>query len=37
MPLTCPSKKPVDTFYASLVYDLIARDHIGTDYIQNGQ
>jgi len=29
-----PETKAVDTFWASLVYDLIARDHIGPDYIQ---
>ena len=34
MQITLPEKKPVDTFYANLVYDLIARDHIGADYIQ---
>jgi hypothetical protein len=34
MQVSLPEQKPVDTFYASLVYDLIARDHIGPDYIQ---
>ncbi|MGA2848521.1 MAG: hypothetical protein ABSE46_05970 [Terracidiphilus sp.] len=34
MQINLPERKPVDTFYASLVYDLIARDHIGEDYIQ---
>jgi hypothetical protein len=34
MQISLPEQKPVDTFYASLVYDLIARDHIGEDYIQ---
>jgi hypothetical protein len=34
MQISLPEKKPVDTFYANLVYDLIARDHIGSDYIQ---
>ena len=34
MQISLPEQKPVDTFYASLVYDLIARDHIGDDYIQ---
>jgi len=34
MQISLPERKPVDTFYASLVYDLIARDHIGEDYIQ---
>jgi hypothetical protein len=34
MQVTLPEQKPVDTFYASLIYDLIARDHIGPDYIQ---
>jgi hypothetical protein len=34
MQISLPERKPVDTFYASLVYDLIARDHIGPDYIQ---
>jgi hypothetical protein len=34
MQISLPEQKPVDTFYASLVYDLIARDHIGSDYIQ---
>lgn len=35
MQIELPEKKPVDTFYASLAWDLIARDHIGDDYIQN--
>jgi hypothetical protein len=34
MQISLPEQKPVDTFYTSLVYDLIARDHIGADYIQ---
>ena len=34
MQISLPEQKPVDTFYTSLVYDLIARDHIGTNYIQ---
>lgn len=34
MQVTLPEQKPVDTFYSNLVYDLIARDHIGPDYIQ---
>jgi hypothetical protein len=34
MQISLPEQKTVDTFYASLVYDLIARDHIGEDYIQ---
>ncbi len=34
MNISLPEQKPVDTFYSSLVYDLIARDHIGNDYIQ---
>jgi hypothetical protein len=34
MQISLPEQKPVDTFYANLVYDLIARDHIGNDYIQ---
>jgi hypothetical protein len=32
--ISLPEQKPVDTFYANLIYDLIARDHIGPDYIQ---
>ncbi|MGB7549728.1 MAG: hypothetical protein WBM14_18480 [Terracidiphilus sp.] len=32
--ITLPERKPVDAFYANLIYDLIARDHIGPDYIQ---
>jgi hypothetical protein len=35
MQIELPEAKAVDTFYANLVYDLIARDHIGPDYIQN--
>jgi hypothetical protein len=34
MQIDLPEAKVVDTFSASLVYDLIARDHIGPDYIQ---
>jgi hypothetical protein len=34
MQISLPEQKPVETFYANLVYDLIARDHIGPDYIQ---
>ncbi len=34
MQLQLPEQKPVDTFYANLIYDLIARDRIGDDYIQ---
>ena len=34
MQIELPEAKPVDTFYASLVWDLIARDHIGDNYIQ---
>jgi hypothetical protein len=34
MQVTLPEKKVTDTFYANLTYDLIARDHIGDDYIQ---
>lgn len=34
MQITLPEVKATDTFYMSLVYDLIARDHIGPDYIQ---
>ncbi len=34
MQIELPEEKPVDAFYANLVYDLIARDHIGPDYIQ---
>lgn len=34
MQITLPERKPVETFYANLAYDLIARDHIGPDYIQ---
>lgn len=34
MQITLPEQKPVDTFYTNLIYDLIARDHIGPDYIQ---
>lgn len=34
MQVSLPEHKPVDTFYSNLVYDLIARDRIGDDYIQ---
>jgi hypothetical protein len=34
MQVSLPEQKPVDTFYTNLIYDLIARDHIGPDYIQ---
>lgn len=34
MLINLPEQKPVDAFYANLVFDLIARDHIGPDYIQ---
>jgi hypothetical protein len=34
MQVTLPEPKVTDTYYANLVYDLIARDHIGDDYIQ---
>ena len=34
MQIALPEQKPVDTFYTNLIYDLIARDHIGPDYIQ---
>ncbi len=34
MQLTLPEKKVTDTFRASLIYDLIARNKIGDDYIQ---
>ena len=34
MQISLPESKPVDTFYTNLVYDLIAIDHIGSDYIQ---
>lgn len=34
MQVTLPEKKATDTFYINLIYDLIARDHIGSDYIQ---
>ena len=34
MQISLPEQKPVDTFYTNLIYDLIARDHIGPDYIQ---
>lgn len=34
MQVELPEAKPVDTFYASLMWDLLARDHIGDDYIQ---
>ena len=34
MEISLPEEKPADTFYANLIYDLIAIDHIGPDYIQ---
>ena len=34
MQIELPEAKAVDTFYTNLIYDLIARDHIGPDYIQ---
>jgi len=34
MRIELPEQKAVDTYYASLVYDLMAIDHIGPDYIQ---
>ncbi len=34
MQVTLPEQKAVDTFDMSLIYDLIARDHIGPNYIQ---
>jgi hypothetical protein len=34
MQVTLPERKPSDAFYTNLIYDLIARDHIGPDYIQ---
>ena len=34
MQITLPERKVVDTFDMSLIYDLIARDHIGPNYIQ---
>jgi hypothetical protein len=34
MQINLPESKAVDTFYSSLVYDLIAIDHIGPDFIQ---
>ena len=34
MQIGLPERKPVDTFYTNLIYDLIAIDHIGPDYIQ---
>ena len=34
MQIKVPEPKVTDTFNASLVYDLLARDHIGNDYIQ---
>lgn len=34
MQISLPEAKATDTFYANLVYDLMARDHIGADYIQ---
>ena len=34
MQLTLPEPKVTDTFAMNLIYDLIARDHIGPNYIQ---
>ncbi len=34
MRISLPEQKAVDTFDMSLIYDLIARDHIGPNYIQ---
>lgn len=34
MVIRLPEAKVVDTFNANLIYDLIARDHIGENYIQ---
>jgi len=34
MQVTLPERKATDTFYANLIYDLIAIDHIGPNYIQ---
>jgi hypothetical protein len=34
MQVSLPEAKAVNTFDASLMYDLLARDHIGPDYIQ---
>lgn len=34
MQISVPEAKVTNTFRASLVYDLLARDHIGNDYIQ---
>ena len=34
MQIALPESKPVDTFYTNLIYDLIAIDHIGPNYIQ---
>jgi hypothetical protein len=34
MQVTLPESKPVDTFYSNIIYDLMAIDHIGPDYIQ---
>ena len=34
MQVALPESKPVDTFYTNLIYDLIAIDHIGDNYIQ---
>ncbi|MGA9063594.1 MAG: hypothetical protein WB341_18270 [Terracidiphilus sp.] len=34
MQIALPESKPVDTFYTNLIYDLMAIDHIGPDYIQ---
>lgn len=35
MEISVPEAKVNDTFRASLVYDLLARDHVGDDYIQS--
>jgi len=34
MEVSLPEAKAVNTFDASLMYDLLARDHIGPDFIQ---
>ncbi|HEU5457041.1 MAG TPA: hypothetical protein VFU68_00345 [Terracidiphilus sp.] len=34
MQVTLPERKATDTFYANLIYDLIAIDHLGPNYIQ---
>ena len=34
MQISLPEDKVVHTFNANLIYDLIARDHLGSDYIQ---